>query len=319
MKNKYIIFYLVSIIVILLVSIYPVYRGITTLVSYYQDGYIEAENYPKYIIPYAPICFSIIFIVILMPLFYKLFKKHTLLVTSILGILLFLALEIGFEQIKVVEGYGYSQVLVPLESWQLSLCMVTPQVFETIKEPIYAENNPAYKVHFYIIAIIIILAVIQVIYNYTKMLKEEKYDKKIPNLAQLISIIIFIGLCVIACFTAFYRTGDINVSPISAILMGIFFIIFGVTFGIYFGCIFYKKHKNLSIILPTILAILTTIVMYIGELVLMGGELFKLGSGILFKPVLQTPFAIADIGIILLSGIITYVILKVINREGKLE
>ena len=303
MKNKYAIFYIVSIILILVISIYPVFRGITTLTSYYQNGFIEAENYPKYIIPYAPICFSIVIIAVLMPLFFKLCKKKTLLVVSILGILLFLAFETGFEQIEVIEGYkevieGYREatVAVPLEAWQLSLCMVTPQVFETItepiygeSEPIYAENNPAYKVHFYIIAIIIILAVIQVIYGYTKMLKEENYDKKVPLLAQFTSLAIFIGLCVLACFTAFYRTGDIHVSPISALLMGVFFIVFGVTFGIYFGCIFYKKNKILSIIMPTIIAMLTTIVMYIGELVLMGGELFQLGNGILFQRLRQYP------------------------------
>ena len=312
---KYKIFYLVSVVLILIISIYPVYRGITTLISHYQNGYIEAENYPKYIIPYAPICFSVILIVVLMPLFYKLFKKHTLLVTSILGVLLFLVLETGFEQIKVVEGYGYSQVEMPLESWQLSLCVQTPQVYETIKEPIYAENNPVYKIHFYIIAIIIILTVIQVIYGYTKMLKEKNYNKKVPLLAQLISVSIFIGLCVFACFTAFYRTGDIHVSPISAILMGTFFIVFGVTFGIYFGCIFYKKNKILSLFLPAIISILTTVIMYVGELVLTDGELFKLGHGILFKSLLNTPFAFIDLIIILLSGIITYFIIKALNSK----
>jgi len=312
MKSKYKIFYLVSVILVIIISIYPVYRGITTLISHFQNGYIKVENYPKYIIPYAPICFSIIIITIFMPLFFKIIKKHTLLIISILGILLFLALEIGFEQIKVLEGY--TQTTIPLESWQLSLCVQTPQVLETIKEPIYAQNNPAYKMHFYIISIIIILAVIQVIYGYSKMLKESNFDKKVPLMAQLISMVIFIGLCVLACFTAFYRTGDINVSSISAILMGTFFIAFGVTFGIYLGCIFYKKSRILSVVFPTIISILTTTIMYIGELIIMGGKLFKLGKGILFKPLLNTPFAFIDIVIILSSGVITYLIIRKLNK-----
>jgi hypothetical protein len=38
-------------------------------------------------------------------------------------------------------------------------------------------------------------------------------------------------------------------------------------------------------------------------------------NGMLFKPLLNTPFTFIDIIIILLSGIITYLIIKILNEK----
>ncbi len=149
------------------------------------------------------------------------------------------------------------------------------------------------------------------------MIIDKVYDKKLPLLAQLISVIVFIGLCILACFTAFYRNGTINISPISSILMSIFFIVFGVTVGIYIGCLFYGKKKVLSVIIPAIVSAGTTIIMYIGELVLMGGVLFKFGSGWFFEPVGLLPFAMIDMVVILISGVVTYFIMVKIYKGQK--
>jgi hypothetical protein len=250
-----------------------------------------------------------------MPLIFKLFKRYTLAVVSFLGTVIFFASEFGFEQIKVIEGY----VKMPLESWQLSLCMATPEVLRSIGEPIYAANNPAFKIHFYIIAIVIILATLNVIYGFSKMLREQDFEKKRPLIAQAVSVVLFIGLCILACFSAFYRNGTINISPLSAILMSVFFIVFGITVGIYSGSIFYGKSKLLSEIIPSITASLTTLIMYIGELVLMGGVLFKYGNGFFFEPIEAFPFSTADIIIILVSGVITHIVMQLLNNPRKIE
>jgi len=303
---KYKNFYLLSLLVIVLVSVYPIYMGVVTISNYLQNGSINVEEYQKYIIPYTPICIALIVSAALMPLIFKLFKRYTLPIVSILGTVLFFASEFGFEQIKVIE----ESVEMPLESWQLSLCMVTPEVLRSIGKPIYAANNPAFKIHFYLIAIVLILAVLNVLYGYSKMLREHNFEKKRPLIAQTVSVVLFICLCILACFTAFFRNGTINISPLSAILMSIFFIVFGITVGVYCGSIFYGKRKLLSKILPAISASLTTLIMYIGELVLMGGVLFKYGSGFIFKPIEAIPFSAADIIIILVSGVITYIVLQ---------
>lgn len=306
-------FYLLSLPAVILASIYPIYMGVVTMSSYLQNGFINVADYQKYIIPYTPICIALIASVALMPLIFKQFKRHTLLVVSLLGTVLFFASEFGFEQIKVIEGY----VEMPLESWQLSLCMATPEVLRSIGEPIYAANNPIFKIHFYIIAIVIILAVLNVIYGFSKMLREQDYTKKRPLIAQAISALLFISLCILACFTSFYRNGTINISTLSAILMTVFFIVFGITVGIYSGSIFYGKGKLLSKIIPGIIASLTTLIMYIGELMLMGGVLFKYGNGLLFRPIGLIPFSTVDIAIILVSGVITYILMQLLNAPRK--
>lgn len=305
MKDNYIKFYFGSLFILLAASVYPIYMGVITLVKYIQNGFIDSAEYQKYIIPYTPLCLAILISVALIPLVFKLLKRYTLLLTSLLGIAVFFLAEFGFEQIKVIEGY----TTLPLESWQYSMCYATPEVLQAIGEPIYAQNNPVYKIHFYLIALLILLAVINVIYGYLKMIKEAVYDKKRPLLYQLISVVLFIGLCILACFTAFYRNGTLNISPLSSLLMSAFFVVFGVTFGVYIGCLFCGRRKLLSVIVPAFMAALTTISMYIGELVLLGGVLFKFGSGIIFEPMGIVPFAIIDIIVILFSGAITYLIM----------
>ena len=310
---KYKNFYLLSLFAIILASVYPIYMGVATMGSYLNNGAIDVADYKKYIIPYTPICIALIVSTALMPLIFKLFKRYALPAVSFLGTVLFFASEFGFEQIKVIEGY----VEMPLESWQLSLCMATPEVLRAIGEPIYAAYNTAFKIHFYIIAIVIILAVLNVIYGFSKMLREQDFGKKRPLIAQAVSVVLFIGLCILACFTAFYRNGTINISTLSAILMSVFFIVFGITVGIYCGSIFYGKSKLFSKIIPAITASLTTLIMYIGELVLMGGVLFKYGNGFFFEPIAAIPFSAADIVIILFSGVITYIVMQLLHNPHK--
>jgi hypothetical protein len=309
---KYRDFYLGSLGAVVFLSVYPIYMGVATLGSYWQNGYILAADYPKYIIPYTPICLSLIISVALLPLFFKFCRQYTQAVVSLWGIGLFLIFESGLEQIKVLEG----AVEMPLESWQLSLCIATPEVLRSLGEPLYAANNPAFKIHFYLIAMLIILAVLNVISGFSKMLRNQDFSKKRPLVAQAVTVAIFIILCLIACFTAFYRNGTINISPLSALLMTVFFITFGLTAGIYVGTVFYGKSNLWAKILPALTASLTTFLMYIGELVLMDGILFKYGGGFFFKPLIG-PFAAADLVIILASGGLAFHIMKFLESKDK--
>lgn len=311
MVNQYKKFYTVSVVIVLIVSVYPLYMAFKTLTSYLKNGYVDAVDYPKYIIPYAPICISLIFVVCFMPIIYEKLKRWTLLSSSLIGGGIFFLCEFGFERIGVVEGH----IKLPLESWQFSLCVATPEVLRSIGKPIYAQNNPAYKIHFYLISIIIIMALVNVVCGFTKMLKEQDFSKKNPLLAQLISAVVFIGICIIACLTSFYRNGTINISPLSATLMSIFFVMFGVTFGTYIGSIFYGKRKLLSAVVPTVASMATTIAMYFGELILMGGKLFSFGKGFIFAPIGSIPFAIIDFIVIIASGGVTYLLMSLINKN----
>lgn len=236
----------------------------------------------------------------------------------------------------MIEGYQQ----MPLESWQYSMCFATPEVLKTIGEPIYAENNPEYKVHFYLIVMVIILTVAGVLHGYTHMFRENDTAKKRPLLAQTICVVLFIGFCILACFTAFFRNGTIYISPLSSVLTGTFFVLFGVTAGVYGATLMYdpevfqcgqaenggQSEKKIAarkngctkgqwrVWLPTMIAVLTTTVMYIGELVLMGGELFRFGTGFFFSRLGAIPFSICDLLIILAAGAVTFGIAKWLNE-----
>lgn len=304
--------YLSSLAVILLASIYPIYMGIITLLSYFQNGAVRVEDYPKYIIPYTPLCIALLVVAALMPVIFRLCKKFALPAASIFGILIFAGAELGLEQITILEGsYAYQ-----LDAWQYSLCYATPEVLQSIGQPIYAANNPAYKIHFYLIAVIILLAGINTVFGFYRMALAGKTDRRKPLVTGLVSLIIFIGLSVLACFTAFWRNGSMNVGPLSALCMIAFFTVFGVTFGTYIGSILYGfRHMAVSCLIPALLASITTIAMYVGELILTGGVLFRFGSGTFFQPMGGFTFAPVDIAVILLSGVLTYFILRGIHRK----
>lgn len=61
MKNKrFIGYYLFSCIGVLIASYYPLSMGVRVITDMIVDGTVLKENYPKYIIPYSPICIAII-------------------------------------------------------------------------------------------------------------------------------------------------------------------------------------------------------------------------------------------------------------------
>ena len=116
-------------------------------------------------------------------------------------------------------------------------------------------------------------------------------------------------------FTAFYRTGELFVKPVSAALMIVFFALLGITVGIFAGSLTQGKKPVLSIVLPSMTALLVTLAMYIGELILLNGHLYILGRGLFFAPISKTAFSPADIMVILVSGAVTALICKILNKH----
>ena len=90
-------FYLFSVIGIILASFYPIFMGIRVVSDYFANGSIDVANYPKYIIPYTPICIALIITIALIPLVIKLSKRFAMPGISGLGIGLFFASEIGLK------------------------------------------------------------------------------------------------------------------------------------------------------------------------------------------------------------------------------
>lgn len=295
-----------SVLGIILASFYPIYMGVKVVSEYITKGSVDVADYPKYIIPYTPISIALIITIALIPPAIRFLKQYAHLGISALGIGLFFAVEFWFENMVVLNGTGRTNI----KNWQMLSCAMTPQTLKRAGNILAGEYSPAFKIHFYIISIVVILAVLNCVLGFAVMIKTNRYERKKPLILQAISAAIFIGLCILACFTAFFRTGQLRVSPVSAALMSLFFIVFGVTVGIYAGSFFHKKKKLLSVIFPAILSLATTTIMYVGELILLNGSLYQFGNGFLFEPLGMFPFATIDLLVILLSGIATYSLLS---------
>ena len=325
MKSKtFRIYYLLSLLCVLFASCYPIYMGITVIVDMIRYGTVYAENYPKYIIPYTPIALALLVGVALIPVALKYFKKYTLLFGTVISTALFFAFEFILEKLVVVtrtvtETVGWVDVS-KLEDWQMYMCYVPPNNFEertwTEVDVLMGEYSPAFKLHFYIISIVLILSILNCFYGFAKMIQTGDKSRCKSLTIQSIASGAFLGMCIWACFTAFYRNGDIKVSALSAILMSAFFVLFGVTVGIYVASFTLNKKPLLSVWLPSISAAIVTLVMYIGEMILLSGHLYRFGDGFFFAGIPGIVLAPVDIVVIIASGVVAAIIANAVRNKN---
>lgn len=313
--NSYRKFCWVAFTVVLAASLYPLYMGVIVVTDMIRFGTVYAESYPKYIIPYTPIALALIIGVAIMPLLFKIAKKHTLFAGSAISVIIFFISEILLESQVIVT----TTVATTLESWQMFMCYVPPEGYATRTwtevDVLIGAYSPTFKIHFYFISLILILSLINCIYGFAKMLKSGDSNRKKALILQAISSGLFLGLCIFACFTAFFRAGEITVSPLSAALMVVFFMVMGITVGIYACSLLLGKRQSLSVVVPSVAASAVVLVMYIGEMFLLSGNLYRFGDGFFFKPLGVLVLAPADIVVVLLSGVSVYLITHLLNNE----
>ena len=323
-NKKFKNYYLLSLLGVILASCYPIYMGITVIVDMIRYGTVYAENYPKYIIPYTPIALALLVGVALIPVAIKYFKKYTLLFGTVISTVLFFAFELILEKLVVVtrtvtETVGWVDVS-KLEDWQMYMCYVPPNSFEertwTEVDVLMGEYSPAFKLHFYIISIVLIISILNCFYGFAKMIHTGDKSRCKSLTIQSIASGAFLGMCIWACFTAFYRNGDIKVSALSAILMSAFFVLFGVTVGIYVASFTLNKKSLLSVWLPSISAAIVTLVMYIGEMILLSGHLYRFGDGVFFAGIPGIVLAPVDIVVIIASGVVAAIIANAVRNKN---
>lgn len=205
-----------------------------------------------------------------------------------------------------------AQGVVVLESWQMALCYVPPEQFETrtweAVDVLLGGYSPAFKIHFYLISVVIIVSLLNCFYGFAKMIRSGDSSRKKALIIQAVSSVIFLGMCIWACFTAFYRTGELTVSPLSAVLMAVFFALLGITMGVFTGSFTLGKRKMLSVTTPALVAVLVTVLMYIGEMILLSGNLYRFGQGFLFDGLGELVLAPVDVLIIAATGGITLLV-----------
>lgn len=299
----------------LLISAYPLHMGIRSVWAMLTQGYVAHEAFPKYMIPYTPIALSLIAAVLLMPLLLRYVKRFALAAGTGAALVTFAVTENFFENAILVEGD------VLLENWQMSSCMVLPDQFVTrpwhvtAAEILVGDYSPWFKLHFYLIAVVLIVAILRCLYGFARVIRTGDRSRCRALTAQSISTTLFLGLCILACLTAFWRTGELTVSPLSAFLMGLFFAVMGLTVGSYVGSFFIGKMPFLSFVLPTLAASVTTLLMYVGELLLLHGHLYRFGTGFLFEGLPLVVLAPIDLLIVLLAGVFTAVLCYLLREK----
>lgn len=327
MKNKqFNIYYLLSCIGILITSYYPLSMGVRVISDMIADGTVLKENYPKYIIPYTPICLAVLIGVLLIPLCMKVFRRFAVVGGSVIATAAFFIFELLFEQ-KVVVTTSET-VVTKLEDWQMFMCYMPPEGWgeavttyktQTAVDILMGDYNPAFKLHFYIISIVLILSILNCLYGFGQMIKTGEKIRLKSLILQSVCSLVFLGLCILACFTAFWRDGNIQVSPLSAVLMAVFFILLGVTSGIFVGSFLLGKRKLISVGLPIIVSSAMTLLMYIGEMILLHGHLYSFGTGFIFNSIPLIILAPVDLMIVVISGCVTALILTLLNRRIKIK
>ncbi len=319
-NNSFRKFYLLAILGVSIASFYPLYMGLCVLWDMIATGAVAKENYPKYIIPYTPICVAILISVLLLPILIRRAKRFALLGGSAAAIASFFALEFLLEKSVVVTS---ADQVLNLENWQMYMCYIPSTGYVTVYKTqtpvdiLMGNYNPMFKLHFYVISLLLILSILNCLYGFAHLVGGKELKRKKPLILQSCATIGFLGLCILACFTAFWRDGNLQVSPLSAILMTLFFILFGVVGGIYVGSFLLGKKIWLSIGIPALVASLLVVLMYIGEMILLNGHFYLLGSGFLFNSLPGIVFSIADLLIILSSGGLTALALYLPIRMTK--
>lgn len=323
MKTKHFTAYwLCSLAGILIASFYPLYMGIRVICDMVRDGSVLKENYPKYVIPYTPLAFAVILGILLMPLFLRLMKKTAVFGGATASLAAFFGAEFWFERSIVVST---AETTVKLEDWQMFMCYqppdgwgktVTEHKTHTAVEILMGEYNPAFKLHFYLISVLLILALLNCFYGFAQIIRTGDRSRKCALIMQSVSTVAFLGLCILACFTAFWRDGNIEVSALSAVLMSAFFILMGLTTGIFFGSLLLNRKNAILFWTPAIVSAAITLIMYIGEMILLHGHLYRFGSGIFFDGLPSIVLAPVDILVILISGFLMYLLMRVLRKEN---
>jgi len=310
--------WLICPLIVLALSVYPLMMGLKILHGVLFFGGVSAADYPKYVIPYTPISLAVLMGVLVMPWFIRRMRRPVL-AGSALALAVFFASEQLLENV-MVRGW----VTTRLESWQMFMCyqpitravdmthaMRVPAALTEV-ELLMGEYTPLFKLHFYMISIVLILGTLHCLYGFARAAYTGDWSRLRLLIAHAAVTGAFLALCVLACFTAFFRDGSLLVSPLSAGLMAVFFILLGITAGLILG----NALQGRKLAWAACASSVVTLLMYLGELVLLNGHLYRFGQGFFFDGMGALVLAPADVLIILLSGGLCGALLHALQKDA---
>ena len=325
-------FYFLSIALLAVLSAYPLINGARIAAIGIAGGALEPEQYAKYVVPYTAICVSLLFYAALQPMYHKA-KRFALPVGLAIAYGVFFAVERFFETIQIhvtdmilVDAAILSPDLAAssasVDIWQASLCVVSPEIqrqsqtYALQDRYYYVLGDSSYKVHYYLISLILITMVSGLVYGISKAVRSGEASQKKALALRGISTAALVSLCVLANTTAFFRQAAPIQTPLASILTGVFFIVLGAAAGIYAGSYLLKKDSKLGIGLPIVLALCTDILMYIGEAAMMRGNLYRFGTGWFFSGLPAIMLAPVDMLIIVLSVAVVFSVLRIARGQA---
>lgn len=293
MKKTYLRFYLLTLGILLALSAYPLIMGLRLVFLQWQNGSIRPGDYARYVIPYTAICLSILITAALHPFLSRL-KKASVLTSTALAIGLFVLIELLMESIVINNPSIKSAV-----SWQLFSCVYTPKAVMAFN----GVYDDSYKIHYFLVSFIMIALIVNVVCGYGKKVSGCPVNKVSLNLQTAVAVL-YVGLCVFANLTGFFRRPADVQPPISGLLTGLYFIVMGASAGVYLGSMLIEKGRLLAVWLPAALAVAVCGLMYMGEY-LMLHDFYRFGSGFFFDGLPGIALAPVDILVVLLSGVVS--------------
>jgi len=323
-------FYITSLAVLAVLSAYPLINGARMAYLSAVNGAIEPEQYAKYVVPYAAICISLLLYAALQPLFFKL-KRFAFPagITTAYGVFFVVGRFFETMQIRVTGmmlidpatmAADVAASSTTADLWQSALCIASPNMwqglpaYELSDRLVYVMGNSAYKLHYYMISLLLITMVCGLIYSITKMIRINDPSQIKPVNLRGASTAALTALCIFANTTAFFRQPAPIQTPLASVLTGSFFIILGISAGLYVGSYMIRKGNKTGTYIPVSVAVCATVLMYVGEAVMMRGNLYRFGIGWFFDPLPAVVLAPVDVLIVLLSGAVTWLLIRLTRK-----
>lgn len=330
--KRYKLSYWLTLAILLVMSAYPLINGVRMVYLGIMNGAVEPDQYAKYVIPYTALCIAVIFFAALRPVFDSI-KRAPFWIGLAAAYAVFAGIEHFLERIRVntagmtlvdpAELSIDSGITIPsaaVDAWQASLCAVSPYVrqrsaaYASQNQYFYVMDDNTYKIHYYLISLIIIAMACNLIYGIGQAVRSVESGRRKQLIMQGMAAALLVSLCVFANTTAFFRQPGSIQTPLASVLTCLFFIFLGVSVGLYSGSFLTTKGKRPGLWFPVLLSVSAVVLMYAGEAVMMKGGLYRFGIGWFFRGIPGIILAPVDILVIIISGTVTWFVLAMARR-----
>ncbi len=275
-------------------SAYPLFFGVRIAVLALVNGGIEPWQYARYVIPYTAVSASVLIAAAAAPLLLRL-GRWAAGAAALCGLALFFPLEYAMEQLTVRGAAFQNAVLM-----QLASCIATPAARSALLLSLSGYLDGAFRIHYYLVSLLLIAMALGTVYGFLRPRADAR--GRAAQTARLVCTAVFLGFCVFANFTGFFRTSTDLLSPLSAGLTALFFVVMAASTGVFAGSALPARLARAAPCCSAAAALAVCLVMYYGEYRMLGGRLYQLGVGAFFIPTSLMSLSPADLALLTVSA-----------------